>query len=102
MHITPVEVRYWPDHHQYTPEDLELIGAWAHQAKLDALVTTEKDAVKLALLDADWPVPVAALRVNIEMLGDGDKILSSLIDKMLLEYEDYDEPGTDRQPSESY
>lgn len=45
----------FPDHHAYTPEDLEFAG--------DAILTTEKDAVKLEplnLLIPVWVLPVVA------------------------------------------
>ncbi len=92
--IASADARWWPDHHVYTLADVDLIHTWVEGARLDSLVTTEKDAVKLAALDADWPVPVAALRVDIEMLDDGDKILTNLIDAMLREHEEADEPET--------
>ena len=38
--------RSFPDHHRYTPGDIEAIKREA--AKADAIVTTEKDAVKIA------------------------------------------------------
>jgi len=81
------------DHHVYTAADVEAIRAWARDARLDAIVTTEKDAVKLARLPADWPVPILALRVEIEMLADGDKILAGLIDAMLENFKDDHLPG---------
>ena len=55
--------------------------------RLDALVTTEKDAVKLTRLDADWPVPVAALRIDLALLADGGKILDEMIDRVLADYD---------------
>jgi tetraacyldisaccharide 4'-kinase len=41
--------RHWrfPDHYPYQPKDLERLVAEAQVAKLDFLLTTEKDAVKL-------------------------------------------------------
>jgi len=102
--LQPAETRFWPDHHHYTKEDAEQIRQWIRQAHLDALVTTEKDAVKLDLLEEDWPVPVLTCTVGIEMLGNGDTILTQLIDNMLLEHqeemqlpkdhEESHEPGT--------
>lgn len=82
-----VDHRWWPDHHAYTPQDVQSLAQWARDAGFDALVTTEKDAVKLAKMPAEWPVPVVALRVEIEMLDDGDKILGQLIDRMLADHE---------------
>jgi tetraacyldisaccharide 4'-kinase len=54
----------YPDHHLFTREEFEAEAARA--AGGDALVTTEKDAVKL---DARWhsPVPVLALAVEMEI-----------------------------------
>lgn len=87
MGLTPVDGRWWPDHHAYEVGDVDLIRAWVEKAKLDCLVTTEKDAVKLAGLEVDWPVPVAALRIEITMLDDGDAVLASLIETMLRDHE---------------
>jgi tetraacyldisaccharide 4'-kinase len=40
--------RVFPDHHAYTPQDLENLAAWAAQQPQEALlVTTQKDLVKL-------------------------------------------------------
>ena len=92
--ITCVDTRWGPDHHVYTSGDVGRIRAWVEAAGLDALVTTEKDAVKLASLEADWPVPVAVLRVEIAMLDDGDRILGDLIDTILRQHEELDEQDT--------
>jgi len=103
MGHSPAETRWWPDHHVYGPNDVETIRRWVEETRLDTVITTEKDAVKLARVAADWPVPVLALRVEIEILEDGGKILSDLIDTVLHEYEepenvetteDTDEPDT--------
>lgn len=94
MKLDVADVRFWPDHHVYTTADVEIIRSWVRDARLDVLVTTEKDAVKLSALDAAWPVPVASLRVEIEMLDDGDRILADLIDTMLLDHEENDETET--------
>lgn len=85
-------LRLWPDHHSYTYADLEALFSWAAEQRVDILVTTEKDAVKLASLEVDWPVPVAALRVEMELLADGRRVLCDLIDQMLENHEDSNEP----------
>ena len=90
--LIPDGARWWPDHHLYTPADVSLLCSWVREAHLDGLVTTEKDAVKLASLDVTWPVPVASLRIEMAMLDDGDAVLADLIDTMLRDHDDAAEP----------
>jgi tetraacyldisaccharide 4'-kinase len=67
----------FPDHHAYTPRDLDVIARRARAAGASAIVTTEKDAVRLspsgapdstghADLARDGRPPVWALRVRLE------------------------------------
>jgi tetraacyldisaccharide 4'-kinase len=93
----PADTFWWPDHHIYTRGDVDELMAWARDAHLDALVTTEKDAVKLARLEVDWPVPVAALRIEIEFWGQGSMILDRLMDEMLEEYAHGGDPPTEEE-----
>ncbi len=81
--IAPIAGRWWPDHHDYVAGDLALLDDWTIDERLDMLVTTEKDLVKLT--GAGWQprVPVVCLRVGIEMLDDGEAVLTGLIDEML-------------------
>ena len=53
------------DHQRYVPAVLERIGNRAGQAGAEALVTTEKDLVKLAGRAADLALPVYALRRRV-------------------------------------
>jgi tetraacyldisaccharide 4'-kinase len=53
-----------PDHHSYRPRDLERLARTAHDAGVNAVVTTEKDAVRL-LPFRPLPVPVAAVPLNV-------------------------------------
>ena len=85
------ETRWWQDHHDYSDKDIAALRAWAHDQRLDVLVTTEKDAVKLRTIEAEWSVPVAVLRVDMVLLDDGEQVLAGLIDEMLKEHEDDDE-----------
>ncbi len=82
------------DHHAYTARDGRALVEWARRESLEALVTTEKDAVKLADGGFEWPVPVLVLRVEMALLDDGDKILCGLIDAVLKEHEEPDAPET--------
>jgi tetraacyldisaccharide 4'-kinase len=46
-----VGTRSFPDHHRYSPSDLDAVRAAAAAAGAEAIVTTEKDAVKLDARD---------------------------------------------------
>ncbi len=48
-----LDLRAFPDHHRFTPGDLESVAQWAREAQADVVVTTAKDAVRLR--PQDWP-----------------------------------------------
>ncbi|MGH9599472.1 MAG: tetraacyldisaccharide 4'-kinase [Terracidiphilus sp.] len=54
------------DHHRYTPRDLDHIAAKARAAGATALITTEKDRVRLGQLAAPLPLHTVRLRIEIE------------------------------------
>jgi tetraacyldisaccharide 4'-kinase len=56
----------FPDHHPYTPADWQAIREAVCHEGAEALVTTEKDAVRL---EASWPLPVPlyTLRISVEL-----------------------------------
>lgn len=55
------------DHHRFTKKEILRFLDWCDRRSLDALVTTEKDAVRFPDIDAP-PVPMLFLRVEIEIL----------------------------------
>jgi tetraacyldisaccharide 4'-kinase len=55
------------DHHRYTKKEILRFLEWCDRRSLDALVTTEKDAVRFPEVDAP-AVPMYFLRVEIEIL----------------------------------
>ncbi|MEW6490514.1 MAG: tetraacyldisaccharide 4'-kinase, partial [Thermodesulfobacteriota bacterium] len=57
----------FPDHHRYTPADLEQVLTWARLMNAQALVTTEKDGVRL-LAHLPLPLPVLATRIEMAVL----------------------------------
>ncbi len=59
-----VEEAIFPDHHVYTAKDLSYIEEKAKGA--DGIVTTEKDMIKLKLLNIDH-LPIRALRIKIKI-----------------------------------
>jgi tetraacyldisaccharide 4'-kinase len=66
----------FPDHHRYTPRDVSRLLANAEAAGVRALLTTEKDSVRLGKLSSNFtealPLKSVGLRVEIE---DGDKAI---------------------------
>ncbi len=86
--VTIADRMRFPDHHVYTDTDAKRINEWARSAGLDAVVTTEKDAVKLERLQAKWLVPILTLRVEIDLLDGGDKMVGDLIDEVLRDFDD--------------
>jgi tetraacyldisaccharide 4'-kinase len=59
------------DHHRFTKKEILRFLEWCHRRSLDALVTTEKDAVRFPDIDRP-PVPMLFLRVEIEILRGGE------------------------------
>ncbi len=58
----------FPDHHRYRSEELAVLLADALDCDCRAVVTTEKDAVKvLCLLPGATAIPVVALQVRLEV-----------------------------------
>jgi tetraacyldisaccharide 4'-kinase len=58
------------DHHVYTPDDARALAVRARQAPNAAMITTEKDWVKLRCFD--WGgVEVRVARLDVEWVGDG-------------------------------
>ncbi len=63
----PVKTHF-EDHHRYTERDLKAFIDRCVRRDLDAIVTTEKDAVKFPPLP-DAPIPIFFLRMEIEILS---------------------------------
>ena len=62
--------RSFPDHHPYTPRDVEQLAQLARRAGAVALITTEKDQVRLGKLASGFgdslPLRMVALTVELE------------------------------------
>jgi tetraacyldisaccharide 4'-kinase len=73
------------DHHRYSRRDLERVARAAHDAGVNAVVTTEKDAVRL-LPFRPLPVPVAAipLEVGLEPIAPAPAFRDWLLERLTL------------------
>ena len=60
--------REFPDHHRYTPCDLQRLARWADELDVSAVFCTCKDLVKLAV-DRLGDKPLWAVRIEIEFLA---------------------------------
>ncbi len=73
----------YPDHHDYSTEEIAGLSDVADTLEANVLLTTEKDAVKLV---GRWGVEACrllVLRLAIEFDADGDTILSDAVDRVL-------------------
>ncbi|MFH1708204.1 MAG: tetraacyldisaccharide 4'-kinase [Planctomycetota bacterium] len=71
--IVVAGTRFFPDHHAYTPADLEAVAAAARAAGAAVALTTEKDAVKTGplLKNAKNTVEFMALAITMAPVSDG-------------------------------
>jgi tetraacyldisaccharide 4'-kinase len=75
--VEVVERLRFPDHHPYGPADLERIRD-AAASRRRAVVTTEKDLVKLAQLDGADALGLYALRIEVA-IEDGEGLVDVLL-----------------------
>lgn len=67
----------FPDHHRYTAEDVDSLVEAALARRARALITTEKDFVKLRPFFAEFPI--LALKIELLMDEDFDLFLGSCL-----------------------
>ncbi len=73
----------YPDHHHYSDDEIVALSDVAVTLEANAVVTTEKDAVKLVGRWPDKACRLLVLNLDIEFIDDGDKIVGNAIDQML-------------------
>jgi len=70
------------DHHRYRLGDCAVIADRAARGGARAVLTTEKDAVKLERLGFDWPIEVWVLEVALEYLDDGARTIDHALKRL--------------------
>jgi len=78
-----VASQWFPDHHQYTQRNLRSLLHADRFPQHDFLVTTEKDAVKLAELPGLDAAPIVVVHVAIDFVDDGGTMLQAILEKRL-------------------
>lgn len=71
--------RTFPDHHAYSLNDLKRLDEESQRLMPDAIITTQKDKVKINNDDVAWSFPLWTLKMEIRIL-EGCGILESKID----------------------
>jgi tetraacyldisaccharide 4'-kinase len=73
----------YPDHHPYTADEMSGLVEVASHLEANALITTEKDAVKLVGRWPDGGCPVLVVDLSIKLLDDGHAVLAAALDRAL-------------------
>ncbi|HOQ04780.1 MAG TPA: tetraacyldisaccharide 4'-kinase [Anaerohalosphaeraceae bacterium] len=77
------------DHHPYTPDDMDVILRQARKSNADAILTTEKDWVKTALLvGQEELIPFYYLPVELEFLTDPEPIVRAVLRQIEAKYQE--------------
>lgn len=76
--------RAFPDHHSYTARDLDRFAVAARAAGATALLTTEKDLVRLGKLNSELPrsLPIRTVHLSVE-IEDQDAAIDWLLSQWL-------------------
>jgi tetraacyldisaccharide 4'-kinase len=76
-----VDIRIFPDHHNYSAADISSLERWARDLGADLVLTTQKDLVKLRARSLG-PVPLKALRIGLEVTA-GSNIMDDVLARLL-------------------
>jgi tetraacyldisaccharide 4'-kinase len=77
----PVPLRIFPDHHAYRKSDLAQLADWARACGADALVTTQKDLVKIPQPDLEG-VPLWAMTIEARIQKAQEDFFFSRLDAL--------------------
>ena len=74
-----VDRQFFPDHHAFTARELHAVGERANAAGAELMLTTEKDWVKLAAIDArpDRP-PIGVVDLELKFLTGAGEFLDQI------------------------
>ena len=76
-----VDFRVFPDHHDYSADDVGSLERWARELGANLVLTTQKDLVKLRA-GSLGPAPLRALRIGLEITAGGD-IMDDVLARLL-------------------
>jgi len=69
----------FPDHHDYSPEDLKEVVRKSRQEDIGIVITTEKDAVRLAnIVPGGFPLKILVLKIELRIVKNEQEFLDRL------------------------
>ena len=82
--ILILESMRYPDHHDYTMQEMQGALRRAESLMAEAIVITEKDAVKVPaeVMQSEWPIPVYVLSVEVTFQEGGAEFYALLKEKL--------------------
>ena len=83
MGVKTLAAYEFPDHHYYSADEIAGLADTAASMEANVLLTTEKDAVKLVGRWNTGRIPLWVLNLEVEFLGDGDRILADMIEAVI-------------------
>ncbi|MEW6358039.1 MAG: tetraacyldisaccharide 4'-kinase [Planctomycetota bacterium] len=69
----------FPDHHHYTPEELSAIHRQAREAGAGALITTQKDGVKLLGMATVDSLPLLVLKIEVAVVQGAAELQNNIL-----------------------
>ena len=70
----------FPDHHTYTLDELKRLHREAEEVDAEALVTTQKDGVKLKLFSQFGELPLYVLKIEADLVHGADELEQQVLD----------------------
>ena len=81
--VDVVGTRFWRDHHRYRRSDIDALLTGRGFAPHDIMVTTEKDAVKLADIVGLDHANIVVVRAGIDFRDDGGTMLDDILERVV-------------------
>ena len=74
----------FPDHHDYTEQEIIEVMHQAEEQGAEAIIVTDKDAVKIpeSLLNQERPIPIYIISIEVTMLGKSRELFDFLEKKL--------------------
>jgi tetraacyldisaccharide 4'-kinase len=72
--------RSFPDHHHYSHSDVSALESWARIHRVERLITTRKDLVKIP---RDWLASIPILALEIELRLENPSVVEVLLEQCL-------------------